>query len=113
MTKRAVLIVDTGPAEGREDEWRKFYDEVHIPEILERVPGFVAATRYKRPAGAEVGPDDHGYCTVYEIEADDPGACFSALTAAVQSGKLTRSEATSGRAKLTLWEETTPRAVKH
>jgi hypothetical protein len=111
MTTRAILYVETSPAEGRDAEWNSWYDEVHIPEILSGVPGFQAATRYKRPPGSELGPDDGGYCTVYEIESDDPNATFQALVGAVQSGKLTMSDTSSGRAKMTLWVEQTARAT--
>jgi hypothetical protein len=112
MAKRAVLIAETGPAEGRDDDWNSWYDGVHIPEILEKIPGFQAATRFTRPAGADLGPEEHGYCTVYEIEAEDPAASLAALGAGMQSGILTRSDSSAGRARLTLWVERTPRASK-
>jgi hypothetical protein len=105
MTKRAVLIVETGPAEGREAEWNEWYEKVHIPEILERVPGFRSATRYERPAGSKPADGELGYCTVYEIEADDPESAFAALGEARQSGKLSRSDTTVPGSKLTLWVE--------
>ena len=57
MEKRAVLIVETGPAEGRDDDWNAWYDEVHIPEILEKIPGFHAATRFERPPGPTRAPE--------------------------------------------------------
>ncbi len=109
MKKRAVLIVETGPVEGHDDDWNAWYDEVHIPEILEKIPGFHAATRYELPAGADPGPEGQDYCTVYEIEAEDPAASLAALGAGMQSGALTRTDSSSGRAKLTLWVERTPR----
>jgi hypothetical protein len=112
MAKRAVLIVETGPAEGRDDDWNSWYDEVHIPEILQKIPGFNAATRFKRPAGVDLGPEEQEYCTVYEIEAEDPADSLAALGAGMQSGALTRSDSSAGRAKLTLWVERTPRASK-
>ena len=112
MAKRAVLIVETGPAEGRDDDWNSWYDEVHIPEILEKIPGFQAATRLKRPDGTDLGPEELGYCTVYEIEAEDPSASLAALGAGMQSGALTRSDSSAGRATLTLWVERTPRVSK-
>lgn len=112
MAKRAVLIVETGPAEGRDEDWNSWYDGVHIPEILEKVPGFHAATRFERPPGTDIGPEEQGYCTVYEIEAEDPAASVAALGSGMQSGALTRSDSSAGRAKLTLWVEKTPRASK-
>jgi hypothetical protein len=111
MGQRAVLVVETDPAEGKADEWAAWYDQVHIPEILERVPGFKAATRYQRPDSRSTTDADHGYLTVYEIEADDPAASLDALMGAMQAGKLSRSDTSSGRAKLTLWVEQTPRVT--
>ena len=112
MTKRAILCVETSPAEGREAEWNSWYDEVHIPEIFQHVPGFQAATRYKRAEGGQAGPEDGSYFTAYEIEADDPSSAFQGLIGAVQSGKLTMSDTSAGRAKMTLWVEHTPRAQR-
>jgi hypothetical protein len=111
MTARAMLYVETSPVEGREADWNSWYDEVHIPEILERVAGFQAATRYRRPEGESVDPEGGAYCTVYEIETDDPSAAVADLIGAVQSGKLTMSDTSSGRAKMTLWVERTPRVT--
>jgi hypothetical protein len=111
MTRRAILYVETGPAEGRDADWHFWYDGVHIPEILKYVPGFRAATRYERLTGASPDGDQAGYCTVYEIESDDPKASFDDLIGAVQSGKLTMSDSSGGRAKMTLWVERTPRAT--
>ena len=112
MSKRAVLVVETDPVEGREAEWAAFYDNVHIPEILERVPGFHAATRFRRPDSGPGASTDHGYLTIYEIEADDPTAAFEALIAAVQGGRTTRSPASSGGAKMTLWTQEKPRVTR-
>ena len=48
----------------REDEWNRWYDEKHLPELLS-VPGIVSATRY-RQHGAE-----GRYLAAYEIEGPD------------------------------------------
>ena len=39
------MLVFTNPLPGREAEFNKWYDEVHLPEVLQ-VKGFVAARRY-------------------------------------------------------------------
>jgi hypothetical protein len=82
---RGVMVVRSGPAEGREDEYNRWYDEVHVPEIL-AVPGFVGARRFRALDG------DH-YLTVYDLEAEDitvPVAEFRARSAA---GETTHSDA--------------------
>ncbi|MDK1361116.1 hypothetical protein QNO00_12685 [Arthrobacter sp. zg-Y1219] len=47
-----VLMVTTTPRPGISDErFNKWYDEVHIPEILERVPGVGSVERFRCPPG--------------------------------------------------------------
>ena len=66
------LVVFTEPVAGKEDEYNKWYDEVHLREVLE-VDGFVAAQRFK-PADAQLEGMDEGsparYMAIYEIEGD-------------------------------------------
>jgi hypothetical protein len=45
VAQEELLLVFTNPAEGREDEFHKWYDEVHIPDVL-RVPGVESAQRH-------------------------------------------------------------------
>ena len=63
-----VNIVETNCADAsREEEFNNWYDNIHIPDILE-TPGFLSATRYmiKEPQ------EGRGkYLTVYEIETED------------------------------------------
>ena len=45
------------------EDWNQWYDEVHLPEILE-CPGFVRGTRY-----VEEGADGNHFVTVYELNS--------------------------------------------
>jgi hypothetical protein len=40
-----IQTVVTAPVVGREDEFNRWYDDTHLPEMLQ-VPGFVAGRRY-------------------------------------------------------------------
>ena len=63
---RWLLVVDATVDPAVEDDWNRWYDEIHLPEIL-ACPGFVAGARY--------ASESHGrrsYLTVYEIA--DAGA---------------------------------------
>jgi hypothetical protein len=87
------LIVFTEPSPGREDEYNRWYDEVHLREVLE-VDGFVAAQRF-RLADAQIG-DAGGetpatYLAIYEIEADSLEAALEKLNAG--SGTMEMSDA--------------------
>lgn len=88
MTKKALLLVSTSPAsEADAAEFDRWYSEVHIPQVLERVPGFVAATRYKVHE-ASLSQPDQKYVTAYEIEAEDIAAAHAALLEATGAGRL-------------------------
>ena len=71
---RWVNIVETNCADpSREDEFNDWYDNVHLPDVLE-TPGFLSATRYliKDP---EAGRGK--YLAVYEIESEDIDATMA------------------------------------
>jgi hypothetical protein len=78
MTEYIQTVV-TAAVVGREDEFNRWYDDTHLPEMLQ-VPGFVAGRRYTL-----TGPraaDWPRFLTVYEIETDDLAATLLALSAA-------------------------------
>ena len=50
----------------REDEWNEWYDEVHIPDVLE-LDGFVAATRWKLVTRPPYGAN---YLALYDVHGD-------------------------------------------
>jgi hypothetical protein len=74
MTDRTLFVVFTKPVEGLEDEYNKWYDEVHIHDVV-KVPGVVSAQRYDL---AHPGPGGeqptHRYMAIYEIEGDPANA---------------------------------------
>jgi hypothetical protein len=64
-----LLLVEVNcKDESRVREFDRWYDTIHIPDILGGSPGFKSATRYviKYPA-----PNKGKYLAVYEIETDD------------------------------------------
>jgi hypothetical protein len=63
-----VLVVGTNCSDPeREDEFNDWYDNTHLPDVLE-TPGFLGATRYENPAPAE---GEAKFWAFYEIETDD------------------------------------------
>jgi hypothetical protein len=75
-----LLIVESRPATpGDPASYHRWYDEMHIPEIL-KLDGFVSARRL----GAA---DGKSFVAVYEIEGD-VDAARHALAAAQSSGAL-------------------------
>ncbi|OLT10095.1 hypothetical protein BJF79_05070 [Actinomadura sp. CNU-125] len=84
MPKKTILHVESGPA-GPDvaAEYNRWYDEVHIPEML-AIEGIVSARRY-----APVDGDT--YIAHYEIEGD-PKAAMKRLRDAASDGTMHLSD---------------------
>jgi hypothetical protein len=94
----AVFVAYSRPAaDEREREFNRWYDDVHIPQILRRVPGIAAAERY-RLSPAQL-PDPGGksprtYLTIYRLDGDsDAGEVLQRLETALRNGTLELSDA--------------------
>ena len=80
MTK-GILVVQSKPRSPDElTEFHRWYDEVHIPEIL-AVTGFRTARRFQ-------AADGESYLAVYEV--DDVDGAKAAMAEAGAAGKMTR-----------------------
>jgi hypothetical protein len=92
MTHRALFLVFTKPVDGMEDEYNRWYDEVHIHDVV-KVPGVVSAQRYEvahpGPAGGE---PTHRYLAVYELEGK-PEDAMDEMMARFLTEKMPGSDA--------------------
>ena len=61
MSKELLVVTATVAAEV-ENEWNRWYNEVHLPEIA-TCPGFKSAQRY-----VSQEPDGRRYISIYEID---------------------------------------------
>jgi hypothetical protein len=96
--QRGVLLVQTAPVPGREQDFDRWYNTVHVPQILQ-TPGFVAGTRFRAvtaPGASPLAADDwRPYLAVYEIAAPDLAASHAALLGRMRAGELARSDVIS------------------
>lgn len=84
---KGILYVESRPVSAdREDEYNKWYDETHLPEVV-ALPGFVSARRFKPVDG------EGTYVATYEVDADDLTGVMATLGEAAASGKLQMSDA--------------------
>jgi hypothetical protein len=76
-----TLLIETNCAPGTDEEFNRWYDEVHIPELL-TIDGFVSATRFE-VADAQMGRSlpPQRYMALYEIDADSAQQALDALAA--------------------------------
>jgi hypothetical protein len=78
----SVLLVESRPESPQlVDDYNKWHDDVHIPEML-TIDGFRSARRWQ-------AEDGESFITLYEIDADIDTAKAS-LRAAYQSGRMSK-----------------------
>lgn len=75
MAQRTILITTVDITPGAEEDFNRWYDEVHLPEIL-ACPGFRSSTRFECVAG------EPRYVAIYEL--DDERALTTPEMAAVR-----------------------------
>ena len=77
-----LLTVESNCADpSREKELNAWYDEIHLPDILE-TPGFVWACRYENTGPSE---GQGKFVAMYEIETDDFAGTMAEFTEKVNS----------------------------
>jgi hypothetical protein len=100
MAARDLYVVFSRPLDGREEDFERWYDEVHIPELLE-LDEVIAARRYRLVAG-EVG--EATSMAVYEC-AGDGQATADAIATAMTSGTKTPTDAIdTASMRRTIWK---------
>jgi hypothetical protein len=85
---QSALIVFSNPTDGSEDEYNRWYSDVHLDEVLE-LPGFTAARRFELSDAQLDGypASRHRYVAIYEIEGDAHDA-LARLVEALEAGRL-------------------------
>lgn len=85
------LVVLSEPMPGRDDEYNRWYNEVHLREVV-ATPGFVSAQRFKLNT-AMSGQYPHQYLAIYEVETESAEAVLAELYAAAEPGRMNISSA--------------------
>ncbi|GGN23002.1 DUF4286 family protein [Streptomyces fuscichromogenes] len=79
VADRHLFVVLSNSAPGQDDEFNRWYDNTHIPQVL-KIPGWNSVQRYRlHPArlNDQVAPGPHQYMALWDIEGD-PAAAFAA-----------------------------------
>jgi hypothetical protein len=104
------LVALTTPIPGREEEYHDWYNNVHLPELVNMF-NMEGAQRFELVTKL-MGSDENQYLAIYEFEADDPGAMLAKMGEAAQGGKLTQSDAQDmGTTYTALFQELAPRVT--
>lgn len=86
MTKYKLIALTT-PLPGKEDEFHDWYDNTHLPELVNMFD-MDGAQRYELVAKL-AGSDANPFLAIYDIETDDPMALLGRMGEAAQAGKMT------------------------
>ena len=108
---RALYTVHSRPSSPeREDEYNDWYDNVHLPDLL-NVKGVVGASRYRVAKAQQGGPvEGPQYLAIYEVDIEDVQDFFDDMMRAATDGSMRMSDALDQSVvDLTMWEEITPR----
>ncbi|NMO04342.1 hypothetical protein HH308_24285 [Gordonia sp. TBRC 11910] len=94
---KALLAGYVNPADvEQEAEFNRWYDQTHIPQVLERIAGVVGARRYRLAAVQVVDADAlpaHRYLSLYELDTEDLPATANRLLTAMGDGTLDMTDA--------------------
>jgi hypothetical protein len=89
MSHKYTLIVYTSPADGREEEYNAWYDDVHLSEFS-ALPGVINGRRFK-----VAGAGKQQYAAVYELSAH-PDEVMAAMNAGIKDGTVHMTDAVDG-----------------
>ncbi|MEE3332120.1 MAG: hypothetical protein VX246_14740 [Myxococcota bacterium] len=94
---RHTLVVLTNAAPGKHDEFNKWYDEVHLRDVV-GLDGFVAAQRFRLAERQIMEDRSFEYLAIYEIECEDINKALDALNAGSQNMVISDSLAEGAKA---------------
>lgn len=88
---KGTIFIFTAPVAGRETDYNTWYDEIHLPALLE-LPGFVAGQRFEHvPTSAPGTAPPAGYLAVYDVD-DDPAVLAGGLLEKLGTGEIAISD---------------------
>lgn len=86
MSHQYTLIVYTSPADGREDEYNAWYDDIHLAEFC-ALPGVINGRRFKVEADGK--PQ---YAAIYEL-SNHPDEVMASMNDGIKNGTVHMSDA--------------------
>jgi hypothetical protein len=104
---RYLLVVNSNPAPGREQEYNEWYSNRHLAD-LRALPGVVSARRFVlENAQMSDAPRPFKYLAVYEVETDDLQNFVSHLLKRSGTESMPISTALDGASSAIWWKEMT------
>jgi hypothetical protein len=109
--KKYSFVVLTNPAPGKEAEYNDWYTNQHLRDLV-RIPGIVAAQRYKlADKQRREPPYPHKYMAIYEVETDDLGAVIKEIGKRSGTSEMPTSTAIASGTSAFFFEPMTERVT--
>ena len=89
---RFTFLVMTNAVEGGDDEFNDWYNNTHIPDLL-RVPGIVAAQRFRLLPTQRTPHQPWKYLCLYECDAEQPTAIIDGLVRRIGTPEMAMTSA--------------------
>ena len=107
------LVALTSARPTRDEEYNQWYDAQHLPDVL-KVPGFVAAQRFKLSEAVTTpkAPSNYKYLTIYEIETDDIAEVVRDLGQRVGTERMPMNNALAPERYSYIFETVSERVVR-
>jgi hypothetical protein len=87
-----LLVVQSSPTPGKEDEYNRWYNDVHLKDVL-KIPGMVSAERMTLVPEIFGDNVQHRYLAIYTAETDDPKTIQTELMRRSGTAEMTMSDA--------------------
>lgn len=96
-----TMLVFTNAVDGRDAEFNRWYDDIHLAEVL-ALPEFTGARRMRLAAAQMFDEQPFRYLAIYEYAGSARAAIDALLGAA---SRMRMSEAMAAEVKVMLYEE--------
>jgi hypothetical protein len=108
---RHLMCVMTSPAPGKEQEFQRWYDEQHVPDVM-RVPGFVTGQRFRLSAVQHKAPPfPRAYLAIYNLDTEDLAALNAEIVRRVGTADMPMTDAVAPGIVRFFLDPVTPRLV--
>ncbi len=105
---KVQMLVYSNAVDGKDDEFNRWYNEVHLSEVIQLTEA-VAATRYRLSDYQAADADGYRYLAIYEFEVGAKAA-FDSLMAATEKMDMGDS---LGDTKIAFYNEITARVTSY
>jgi hypothetical protein len=92
--EKHLLVVFTRPVAGQEEEYHKWYNEQHLPDVT-GLPGFVTGQRYvfdEASRNSMSAAPPFGYLALYEVADGELERAKAAMTAASEERRTAAAD---------------------